>query len=297
MSEPRNPIRFDPEDFNGPTHDTMAPAPSGPRSARGASMARCAVVLALALTACTVDGGRGGKGGKIEGTHWLLERYDVSGAATAVPAEVVADARFDAGRVSGFGGCNAFNGQAIVSGASLSMGPLAATQMACSGAPADVESAYLANLGQAASYTATAESLEIFDAAGLPVLVYRVGAANPLAGNWTVTGVNNGREAVVSPQLGTTITARFSPDGQVEGSGGCAPYSGSYSISGQQLRIGPIASAQEAACEPPIMEQERQFLVALGRVTTFDLSGRTVMLRDDAGAMQVVLSPEVLSPD
>jgi heat shock protein HslJ len=271
MSDLRNPFRSD--------------------SARAMSWPRGLVALALALTACSVDGG-GGKGGPIEGVHWVLERNDVSGAATAVPAEVVADARFGAGRVSGFGGCNSFNGAATVSGRSLAVGPLATTQMACSGAPTVVEAAYLANLGRAASFTATPESLTIFDTAGQPVLVYRVGAANPVAGNWSVTGVNNGREAVVSPQLGTAISVRFSSDGRVEGSGGCTPFSGSYTIAGQALRIGPIASTQAAACEPQVLEQERQFFTALGRVTTFDSSGATVMLRDDAGAMQVVISPD-----
>ena len=40
------------------------------------------------------------------------------------------------------------------------------------------------------------------------------------------------------------------------------------------------------------MDQETRFLAALSRVTTFDTSGPTVMLRDAGGAMQVVLAPE-----
>jgi len=261
-----------------------------------------AVALALAptLTACSADGGGGagdgGRGGTIEDVRWLLERYDAPGVETAVPKEVVADARFGEGRVSGSGGCNSFNGAANVSGASLAVGPLAATQMACSGAPAVVEAAYLANLARAASFTATPESLSIFDASGRLVLLFGVAAANPVAGHWKVTGVNNGREAVVSPHLGTAIDLRFSLDGRVEGSGGCTPFSGTYKISEQMIRIDPIASTQEAACEPQVLEQERQFLTALGRVTTFDTSGATVMLRDEAGAMQVVLSPDQAAP-
>jgi heat shock protein HslJ len=250
--------------------------------------ALCLAMAALALTlgACGADGGAGGV---LDGTHWTLVSQDVAGAATPVSTGVSADARFAASQISGFGGCNVFTGAAVASGASLEIGPLAATQMACLGEPATVEAAYLVNLGRAASFTATADELTIFDAAGRAVLVYRAGPDNPLAGSWSVTGINNGREAVVSPQLGTTVSAAFGPDGQIAGSGGCNTFTGPYLLTGRELRIGPLASTQRA-CEPPVMDQETRLLAALGRVTTFDTSGPTVMLRDASGAMQVVLS-------
>lgn len=57
------------------------------------------------------------------------------------------------GSVSGFGGCNRFDGGAVVDGATLAVGPLAATKMAC-GAPADlVERRYLEVLGRATRWS------------------------------------------------------------------------------------------------------------------------------------------------
>jgi heat shock protein HslJ len=250
-------------------------------------------MIGLAVAAASFSGvdckAAGGSGGKLEGTSWALETYDVSGVATAVPAGVSVDARFTGNRISGFGGCNSFSGDASVSGASLTLGPLAATQMACIGEAGSVETAYFAKLGMAASFTATTESLTIFDRAGKPVLVYRIGASNPLARAWNVTGINNGNQAVVSPQLGTTVTATFTADGKLTGSAGCNAYTGSYTLTGRDVAIGPLASTRRS-CEATVMTQEAQFLAAMGKVTSFDSSGPTIMLRDASGAMQVVLS-------
>jgi heat shock protein HslJ len=245
----------------------------------------------LALAAAAGCGAGGGEGGPLEGTNWVLASQDVSGVPTPVPAGVSADARFVADQISGFGGCNVFSGEAVATGARLAIGAVAATQMACLGEGAAVEAAFLANLRRAASFTATADALTLFDAEARPVLVFRAGPSNPLAGNWSVTGIHNCQEAVVSPQLGTTVTASFEPDGRIMGSGGCNTYTGPYTLSGRDLRIGPLASTRRA-CEPAILDQETRFLAALGRVTTFDTSGPTVMLRDAGGAMQVVLAPE-----
>ena len=241
---------------------------------------------AFAITACKAAGGTGGN---LDGTSWTLESYDASGSATAVPASVTVDARFTGNRIAGSGGCNVYSGDTATSGSSLKIGPLATTQMACSGQAGTVETAYFTNLGRAATYTAMADRLTIFDAAGKQVLVYQPGKANPLAAAWNVTGINNGNQAVVGPETGTTVTATFSADGKVAGSGGCNDYSGSYTITGLNLAIGPLRSTKRA-CEPPVMLQEAQFFTAMGKITTIDPSGRMIMLRDDSGATQVLLS-------
>jgi heat shock protein HslJ len=82
--------------------------------------------------------------------EWLLVAIDGNeDLADIVPTLTVAAD----GSVSGFGGCNRYNGQMVVDGETLAVGPLASTKMAC-GAPGDlVEQRYLEALGAAARWS------------------------------------------------------------------------------------------------------------------------------------------------
>jgi heat shock protein HslJ len=248
--------------------------------------------LALSAAACSSAGSSpsGGSGGTIEGITWKLTSYDVSGTSTPVPADVFVDARFAGGTVAGSSGCNVYNGPAVVTGSTIKVGTLAGTLIACQGPAADVEKAYLANLGNAASFTATADGLTMFDAAGKATLVYAAGAANPLIGEWNVTGYNNGKGAVTSPTAGSTLTATFTAD-MVSGSSGCNTYTGGYKIDGLSVTIGPLASTK-MACEQPLMNQETAFLTALQTPGMVEQSGASVSIRDASGATQVTFGPK-----
>lgn len=240
------------------------------------------------LAACSSPGGTGGN---IEGQTWKLTSQLVSGSLGEVPAGVTADAAFKDGAVAGSAGCNVYNGPATVGDATLEIGPLATTMMACQPPASDVETAYLANLANAATFTATTDALTIYDGSGATILVYEAGPANPLEGEWIVTGYNNGQEAVVSPIAGTELTAVFTAD-TVSGSSGCNTFTGGYTLNGEQITVGPLAGTMKA-CEQPIMDQETQFLAALQAPgLTVEPSGGTVTLRDSSGAAQVTLAPK-----
>ena len=173
--------------------------------------------IGFSVFACSASGG---SGGTIEGTNWQLKSYVVSGTSTDVPAGVVVDAKFNGGNVAGFAGCNSYGGTATVSGSTIKIGDIRSTLMLCEGPGGDVETAYLAALPNAATFTATADALTLYDSSGKSILVYAAGSDNPLEGAWNVTGYNNGNEAFVSPVAGSTMTATFTPDGQVAGSAG-----------------------------------------------------------------------------
>lgn len=253
------------------------------------------LTIGLVTAACSSTGGgsasSGGTGGTLDGTRWTLKAYDVAGTASPVPAGMVIDAAFADGKVSGFAGCNLYTASAAISGATLKIGQAASTMKACEPAVSAVETAYLANLAKAATFTATADSLTIFDGGGKQVLTYAVASANPLEGEWNVTGYNNGKQAVTSPIAGTTLTATFTPDGQVAGNAGCNQYSGPYKLDGTALTVGPLVTTR-MACDQPIMDQETAFLAALQTPTNVETSGATVTLRDASGATQVVLGPK-----
>ena len=162
--------------------------------------------------------------------------------------------------------------------------------MACDADKTALEQAYLANLAKAATFTATSDTLTMFDGAGKSILVYEAAAANPLEGSWDVTGYNNGQQAVVSPVDGSTLTAIFTAD-QVSGSAGCNTYSGPYTLDGTALKIGPLASTMKACADQAVNDQEQQFLAALQASTTYDLTGNVLTLKAEGGENQVTLVP------
>jgi heat shock protein HslJ len=244
--------------------------------------------IGTSVIACSTAGGTGGT---IEGTNWQLKSYVESGTSTDVPAGAVVDARFAAGKVAGSSGCNTYGGSAAVNGSTIEIGQLASTLMLCDGPGQAVETIYLTLLPTAKSFTATADALTLYDSTGKSILVYAAGSDNPLEGAWNVTGYNNGNEAVTSPIVDTTLTATFTPDGQVAGSAGCNDYSGPYTLDGTSLTVGPLVSTKKA-CDQAIMDQETQFLTALQTPTTVEPSGATITLRAADDATQVVLAPQ-----
>ena len=67
------------------------------------------------------------------------------------------------------------------------------------------------------------------------------------------------------PLQGRLPSLRFGAD-EVGGTTGCNSYFGSYVLRGSQLSFGGLGQT-EMACEEPLMEQERAFLVRLSQVT------------------------------
>jgi heat shock protein HslJ len=92
--------------------------------------------------------------------EWVLVAIDGNeDLADIVPTLSVAPD----GSVSGFGGCNRFNGRMAVDGATVVVGPLASTKVAC-GAPGDlVERRYLEVLGAAARWSIDANGRLILE--------------------------------------------------------------------------------------------------------------------------------------
>jgi heat shock protein HslJ len=244
------------------------------------------LTAALLVGACTAAGG---SGGTIEKIRWVATSIATDGTMEALPAGVTADATFADGRVSGFAGCNTFSGPATVDGSKLAIGQLAATMMACVDPAMTVESAYLAALPAATSFTATADKLTLFDKDGKEIVVYEPGPAKPIVGSWTVSGYNNGQQAVVSPIAGTTLTATFGEDGALSGSSGCNTFNGTYTLDGNAIAVGPLATTK-MACADDVMAQEQAFLAALQGATKVTVEAGQPVLRTAGDAIAVTFA-------
>lgn len=249
------------------------------------------IVLAggLLVAACSVGGGAGA-GGEIDANPWALTSQVVDGASQPVPAGVTVDATFDtaASTVAGSSGCNLYNGPFTLDGSALTIGPLVGTMRACEAPEGTVEGAYLANLALVRSYTATADSLQLFDEGGKAILEFGVADVAELVGTtWNATGINNGSGGVVSIAANTAPTAQFDAAGTISGNASCNQFSGPAVVDGQAIAIGPLASTRMACADEAATNQETAYLAALQASTTYELSPTGLELRDASGATMV----------
>ena len=111
------------------------------------------------------------------------------------------------------------------------------------------------------------------------------GESNPLLdARWVLESYLNADGETVTALADREVTAEFSPDGQVAGSGGCNRYFASYTVDGSNLTIGQAGSTM-MACEPvEVMQQEAQFLSALGSAATWQIEGEMLTINNAAGA-------------
>jgi heat shock protein HslJ len=275
-------------------------------------MSRRAVTLALltavgAVAIVSVAGCGGGSGGgaaspaaTLEGHTWTLTAYWDGTKSVPVPASVSADAVFAGGTINGRAPVNSYSGPYKVSGSDgIAIGPIASTMMAGPAKAMKVETAYFAALEAAKSYGVSGDQLTLADDKGTTLLTFRSASTASLVGRvWEATGYNNGKQAVVSVEADSTITAEFTqPDtagspgastasGTASGSSGINTYRGPCTIGQGTISIGELATTQMAGPEK-LMQQEQLYLAALKTAATWSISGSTLELRTADGALAV----------
>ncbi len=218
--------------------------------------------------------GRAGSAARLDGGAWRLQELPGVQAAALAQLDRPVTARFEAGRLSGFAGCNNFSGSYSLDGDQLKIGPVASTQMACPEPGSSIETAFHKALSGTLRYAVDGDVLTATTASGDTL---RFGREPPpqLAGvNWKVTSFNNNRHAVVGVLGQSNITMSFL-DGKVAGSAGCNNFHGQYSTDGSKLEVGPLATTRRA-CEEPLMAQEREFLAALASAVTWSIDGNVL---------------------
>ncbi|HEY2594328.1 MAG TPA: META domain-containing protein [Chloroflexota bacterium] len=182
--------------------------------------------------------------------------------------------------------CNSGSAGFTVAGDSLTFQPAAVSLVACP--PGSQDTVFLRDLSQVASFTVTGDQLALSFSGG--TMLFSAVPPPSLTGvTWRVTGVNNGKQAVVSVLAGTQLTAVFGDDGRVSGDTGCNMYSGTYTVSGANLSFGPLATTRRACLSDAASAQEQAFLAALEATTTFEMNGAQLTLRDSGRATQATM--------
>lgn len=237
----------------------------------------------------------------LSGTKWELTGYNngAGGFVSTAAGSTVTAAFGEDGKISGNAGCNSYSGPYVVSGKSISIGPLAMTEMYCT-EPDGVmgqESAYLAAVQSAASYRIGAGELILMDAAGRRMAVFEPYLPTPQGMTWELSGYNNGQGGVVSTLTGTIITAVFGADGQVTGNAGCNNYIAPYTVNGREMAIGPVGSTR-MICDSPegVMDQESRYLTLLGDAGMFEQTPDKLIIRDADGITLLTYTVERQKP-
>jgi heat shock protein HslJ len=209
----------------------------------------------------------------LEGPVWRLTevRGLDPGLLPTGPQSVTA--QFQHGRVSGFSGCNRFFGSYSLQRGRLLIGQTGGSMMACEPAAMKVEGAVTRAIAGSFRPLLAGDRLTLQSEAGEPVMRFQAEPEPTLEGlRSTITGFNNGRQAVVSPALGSTLTLAFA-NGIAKGFAGCNTFRASYQTEGERIAIGPLATTHRVCEDQAVMQQEREFLAALRSTTRWAFSG------------------------
>ena len=244
------------------------------------------LAVALGAAACSDDDASSKSSSSdavaLTGANWVLTDQVSLGTPLA---GVAVSAVFDASQISGSSGCNRYFGPYTVKGSAMTIGSnLGGTQIACQGAPATVERAYLARIVKVTSYAIDGTTLTL-SGSGKPLLVYRASVgADALAGGWNATSVYTG-DAIQSTVAGSALTLEFA-DARASGNAGCNTFSGDYKLSGQDgIKIGPLAATRRACVDPAVTIQEQQYTAALELATTYQVTGDQLTLFRPGGTI------------
>jgi heat shock protein HslJ len=224
---------------------------------------------------------------KLDGTMWTLSTL----AASTPAGHTRVTLEFEAGRIQGTDGCNQYSGPYSTLGASLQIGPdVISTQMACPAEVMQLAGSYMNVLLAVKSYRVNGAELQLMGAASKVVATFAA-QSQSLAGAWRVTGINNGRQAIVSVLQGSRPTLEFSPTGAISGFGGCNHYSATYTLTHNTLSLTPPVSTRKSCAQPAgVMEQEHDLLQALQSVSELRQQANRLELRRADGALALSLT-------
>jgi heat shock protein HslJ len=255
-------------------------------------MIRSSLLAALTLAASVFDAGcttmtAAETVSSLPGTAWVLA--SLGGQAPLAGAPVTM--QFEDGVVVGSDGCNRYRNTFTAQSGKVEFGQRgASTMMACPPPVMRQAEAFTVALGKARSYRVSGGTLELLGADGAVLAAFAAQSQSLAGTSWQVNSFNNGRQAVVSTIVGTDLTLAFSDDGRVAGSAGCNRYNAAYTQDGRKLTFGPAAATRMACAKPDgVMEQEQQFLKALGTVATARVEGDRLEMRTADDALAVIL--------
>lgn len=114
------------------------------------------------------------------------------------------------------------------------------------------------------------------------------GAAAIVGPEWTLVELDG--RPVAPDASGRAPTLLLTADGtRASGFAGCNRMTGRYELSGDSLRLGPVATTR-MACPPPMMQTEQAYTAALAATRRYRVRGTTLELLDGDGKVRARLT-------
>jgi heat shock protein HslJ len=241
-------------------------------------------VAALTFAACGDDGPTpaAGAGGTLPEAVLDLEgRSFVSDGIADSPAPTQAvEISFLDGRVAARGGCNSMSGGYELDGATLVVGPMAMTQMACAPELMDLDTWLAALLGSSPTLTLDGDSLTIANDTTSVALVDRQVARPDLPledTRWVVDGVV-ANDAVTS--YAATASLTITGD-RVAVEAGCNRGAGTVTVGDGTLTFGPLALTK-MMCDETTMQLEAAVTGVLAGEVSYEIDSDQLVLTNAA---------------
>ncbi|GAB4266174.1 MAG: hypothetical protein Kow0080_07180 [Candidatus Promineifilaceae bacterium] len=228
----------------------------------------------------------------LEGIQWQL--HGLANGSDAVVSTWVDEQitlLFADGTLSGSAGCNNYNGRYQLDGTQLTIGPLAATKMACEPERNEREQQFLTALQKTASFNATHSTITFYDKNGRFLLTIQPipQKDEALYGRvWEVVALETA-DGPLPTQPNTSITAQFIDD-IIWGDGGCNRYTAPFHIAPANflLLVGTVDKGQQT-CETAVQQTEETYFTLLSNVESYALESERLTLYTPNG--QISLTP------
>ncbi len=253
-------------------------------------------VIVLAVASCspgrtlpgTGDGQPSGAENPLVNSRWRLVSFGEEMGETPVLAGTEVTLEFDdAGLAAGSGGCNTFSSSYSQQDGEIAFSAIVTTERACTAAGVmDQEQHYYQALQSAVRYQIEGDRMQIrYDGGVLNFVNQNVAAVatppgeiNPLADTrWSLAsyGEPGDEKPTVS---GAAPTLEFDGQNQAGGSGGCNSFGAPYSVFGDTLSFGQLASTLMLCAKQEVGQQETEFFNALQNAGSFQLTGNSLTI-------------------
>jgi heat shock protein HslJ len=242
---------------------------------------------ALVLTSCGTEEGTGTQPAApdLAGKTYVGDAVTVDGSPyDVVPGSMIRLA-FDEARISAAAGCNTMSGAATWGDGTLMIdGPLASTEMGCDPALMDQDTWLMEVLTAEPTLAATGDTLTLTSGATVITLTdeeVAVPDASLTGTVWQLDAITEGA-SVSSVPAGVTADIAFDAKGTLHANLGCNIGNGSYTVEGDTLQIGPLATTRKA-CEGAASDVESAMLSVLDGPVTYTIDGSQLTLSPSDG--------------